>query len=212
LDLVDRLRGFRLLPLVQIADARDAIPLAEALAAGGLPCVEVAFRTPAAADALARIRHALPNLLLGAGTVLTPAAVDVAAAAGADFVVSPGCAPAVIDRALDCGLGVIPGVATASEVQSAFGRGLRLVKFFPAESIGGTGLLRALTAPFPMMSFVPTGGIDESNLDAYLDLEAVAAVGGSWMAPRARIETRDFDAITELVAKAVARVREHRQA
>jgi 2-dehydro-3-deoxyphosphogluconate aldolase/(4S)-4-hydroxy-2-oxoglutarate aldolase len=202
--LAERLAEFRVVPVVRIEDAADAAPLADALAEGGLPLVEVTFRTPAAADAIARIRDACPDVLVGAGTVLDAATVDRALSAGAEFIVAPGFGPAVVARAAERGVAMLPGVATPTEVEMALAAGLRLLKFFPAEASGGVPYLRAVAAPYRDVRFVPTGGLTAASLARYLAVPAVAACGGTWIAPAEAVRGHRWDAITEAAAEAVA--------
>lgn len=193
----------RLLPVVVLEDAGGAEPLAAALTAGGLRSVEVTFRTDAAAEAI-RIMAENPELLVGAGTVLTPAQVDAAVEAGAKFVVSPGFSPAVVARCQEVGLPVYPGAATATEIQMALDAGLSIVKFFPAEQIGGAKMIKALAAPFRSVRFIPTGGVNTGNLSDYLALGAVFAVGGTWMVAPDLLAAGKWDEVTRLTAEAVA--------
>src|SRR5690606_27864299 len=162
-------------------DAEAAVPLARALVDGGLPCAEITFRTAAAAEAIRRITVDVPDMLVGAGTVLSPEQARTAAAAGATFIVSPRFNPRVVDHCNDAGIPIFPGVCTPTEVESALDRGLRTVKFFPAEAMGGIGYLKAIAAPYDDVEFIPTGGIGLEQLPAYLSFRRVAAVGGSWM-------------------------------
>jgi len=207
MDLAASLRGIGIIPVVEISDAADAGPLVEALDTAGLPCAEITFRTAAGAAAIRAARRAIPGLLLGAGTVLTPDQVDQASDAGATFVVTPGFNPKVVARCRARGLQVIPGVATPTEVEMAHAEGLRVLKFFPAEAAGGVPYLRALSGPYRDVTFIPTGGIDLRNLSSYLALPNVVACGGSWIATRELIDRRDFDTIGRLAAKAVAAVK-----
>jgi 2-dehydro-3-deoxyphosphogluconate aldolase/(4S)-4-hydroxy-2-oxoglutarate aldolase len=202
-DVLKALSAARLVPVVVLDDAADADALASALVAGGLPVAEVTFRTAAGADSI-RVMAARGDILVGAGTVLTAAQVDQAVAAGAKFVVSPGLSRAVVERCGEHGILALPGVVTATEVQAALELGLSTLKFFPAGTSGGPGAIKALAAPFGGVQFVPTGGVGPANLKQYLDLPAVAAVGGSWMVPRDRVAAGDFDAIRALTADAVA--------
>lgn len=197
-----RLADHRLVPVVVIDDAADADALASALVGGGLPVAEVTLRTPAALEAI-RVIAARGDVLVGAGTVLTPEQVDDAVAAGASFVVSPGTSRRVVERCLDHGIAALPGAVTATEVQAALELGVTTVKFFPATSSGGPAAVAALAAPFAGVGFVPTGGIGPSNLAEYLSLPAVRAVGGSWMVPRELVRARDVDAVRRLTAHAV---------
>jgi 2-dehydro-3-deoxyphosphogluconate aldolase/(4S)-4-hydroxy-2-oxoglutarate aldolase len=198
--LLAALSRHRLVPVVVIDDARSADALGDALVSGGLPVAEVTFRTDAGVEALRRLADR-GDLLVGAGTVLTPAQVDEAVEAGAAFVVSPGLSRPVVERCLELGVLPLPGAVTATEIQAALELGLTTVKFFPAESSGGAAAVRALAAPFGGVTFMPTGGIGPANLSDYLALPAVRAVGGSWMVPRDGIG--DTEAGRALVRKAV---------
>jgi 2-dehydro-3-deoxyphosphogluconate aldolase/(4S)-4-hydroxy-2-oxoglutarate aldolase len=205
-----RLRAIGLLPVVELARAEDAVPLAEALIAGGLPCIEITLRTPEAAAGIAAVRAACPGILLGAGTVLSLEQVDVALAAGADFAVSPGTNPLVVEASLARGLPMLPGVATPSEIEAARALGLRTVKLFPAELLGGAAYIGALCGPYRDISFVPTGSITPETLPGYLALPQVVACGGSWMVRPALVAAGEFDRIRELAAEAIERVRASR--
>ena len=202
-DVLHRLTAHRLVPVVVLDDAADADPLAAALVAGGLPVAEVTFRTAAAVEAI-RVMAARGDVLVGAGTVLTPAHVDAAVEAGARYVVSPGTSRAVIERCRDLGVVALPGAVTATEVQTTLELGVSTVKFFPAATSGGAAAIAALAAPFPGVRFVPTGGIGPADLADYLRLPSVAAVGGSWMVPRDRVRSGDFAGIRALTEQAVA--------
>lgn len=201
--VVAAIENGRLVPVIVIEDPGAARPLGEALAAGGLRCAEVTFRTAAAEAALAAMAED-PRLLVGAGTVVRPDQVDRAVAAGARFIVSPGFSPAVVRHCAQVGVPVVPGVATATEIQAAREEGLDLLKFFPAEPLGGLAMLKALAAPFPGVRFVPTGGITAAQLGDYLAHPSVAAVGGSWMVAPTLIAAGAWDEITRLTADAVA--------
>ena len=206
MDLLSALAAARLVPVVVLDDAAHADLLAAALVAGGLPVAEVTFRTPAAVDAIAAMA-ARGDMLVGAGTVVTPDQVNQAADAGATYVVSPGLSRAVVERCRERGVLPLPGAVTASEVQAALELGVETVKFFPAGTSGGAAAIKALAAPFGQVRFVPTGGTGPANLHEYLAVPAVAAVGGSWMVPRDLVAARDFAAITRLTADAVALAR-----
>jgi len=201
-EVLEVIAASRLLPVVVIDDAEAALPLAAALKQGGLRCVEITFRTAAAAAAL-RAMAGDADLTVGAGTVLSREQVDLALDAGARYIVTPGFSPEVVRHCQHRSVPVFPGVATATEIQAAMSAGLGTVKFFPAEPLGGVTMLRALGAPFPMMRFIPTGGIGPGNLAAYLGHPAVLAVGGSWMVAPSLVRAGDFAAITELTAEAV---------
>jgi len=193
----DRLRAARVVPVITIDDPDDAVPLARALSTGGLTCAEITFRTPRAAEAIRRISAEAPDLLAGAGTVLTPAQVDAARDAGAQFVVAPGLNPRVVEHCKALGLPVYPGIATPTEVEAALELGLTTLKFFPAEPMGGLGYLKAIAAPFVGVNFMPTGGVSTTNVAAYLAFDRVVACGGSWMAPTDWIAAKQFDRIRE---------------
>jgi len=202
-----RVAASRIVPVVVLENAGDALPLCDALEAGGLPVAEITFRTEAATEAVARVARERPDMLLGAGTVLTEEQVALAADVGAAFIVTPGFNPNVVDAALERGLPVIPGVNSPSQVEMAMSFGLRLLKFFPAEASGGRAMLRALSGPYGDVRFVPTGGIGPENLASYLSLDNVAACGGSWMVAARLIADRDFGAVTELTRQAVETAR-----
>jgi 2-dehydro-3-deoxyphosphogluconate aldolase/(4S)-4-hydroxy-2-oxoglutarate aldolase len=202
-DVIQEIGICRLVPVIVLEDATAAAPLADALVAGGLRCAEVTFRTAAAEAALAAMARDR-RLLVGAGTVVRPEQVDRALAAGARFVVSPGFSTAVVRRCREVGLPVIPGVATATEIQAAVQEGLTVLKFFPAEAMGGLATLAALAAPFPDVRFIPTGGVNAGNLGAYLAHASVLAVGGSWMVAPKLIRAGAWDEITKLTTEAVA--------
>jgi 2-dehydro-3-deoxyphosphogluconate aldolase/(4S)-4-hydroxy-2-oxoglutarate aldolase len=190
-------------PVVRIDSVTNAVPLAQALMAAGLPIVEVTFRTEAAAGAIESIRDADLGVTIGAGTVRTRDQVDAAIDAGAEFLVAPGFAPSVVEYADSRGVPFIPGVATPSEMEQAAEHGLRVLKFFPAATVGGPSLLRAVAAVYPELSFVPTGGVNEVNLRSYLDIETVIACGGSWMAKPEWVEAGAWDRITETTRSAL---------
>jgi 2-dehydro-3-deoxyphosphogluconate aldolase/(4S)-4-hydroxy-2-oxoglutarate aldolase len=198
------------LPVVVTDDPDCAASLGDALVAGGLPLAEVTLRTPAAPDVI-RALVQRGDILVGAGTVLTVAQVDTAVDAGAAFIVSPGLSRAVIERCFERGVPPIPGAVTATEVQAALELGVNTVKFFPAESAGGANAISALAAPFAGMSFVPTGGINASNLDSYLALPSVVAVGGSWMVPRDLVRSHDVAGLVVLITSATVQVKKSRQ-
>jgi 2-dehydro-3-deoxyphosphogluconate aldolase/(4S)-4-hydroxy-2-oxoglutarate aldolase len=203
-SISDRLRQVGVVPVVELPDAELAIPLAEALVAGGLSCVEITFRTPAAQAGLEAIRNAHADMLLGAGTVLDEEQLSVAQSAGADFVVSPGTNPDLVRACLAGGIPILPGVCTPSEIEAARGLGLRTVKFFPAEPIGGATFLRALCGPYRDVSFVPTGGITASVLADYLAIPQVLACGGSWMVKPELLSAGSFDRVRSLAEEATA--------
>ncbi|ALG90531.1 MULTISPECIES: bifunctional 4-hydroxy-2-oxoglutarate aldolase/2-dehydro-3-deoxy-phosphogluconate aldolase [Actibacterium] len=193
------------IPVLVIENAAHARPLAEALVAGGLPVLEVTLRTPAALDAIREMAQ-VPGGIVGAGTLLTPADVDAAVAAGALFGVSPGATDRLLGACEAAALPILPGAATATEAMRLLERGYRVQKFFPAEAAGGAKLLRALAAPLPQVRFCPTGGISLANAPSYLSLPNTVCVGGSWVAPKELMERGDWDAITALAAQAAALV------
>jgi 2-dehydro-3-deoxyphosphogluconate aldolase/(4S)-4-hydroxy-2-oxoglutarate aldolase len=199
--VLQALERARVVPLVILGDANAASPLAEALAAAGLPLAEVALRTPAAGEAL-RLLASDPGMLVGAGTVITADQAESAADAGARFIVSPGFSPAVVHRCRELRLLAIPGIATATELQAACEAGLRLVKFFPAEPMGGTRTLQALAAAYPHVRFLPSGGITAANLARYFHRPEVLAVSGSWMVPQKAVLAGDFATVTRLATQA----------
>jgi 2-dehydro-3-deoxyphosphogluconate aldolase/(4S)-4-hydroxy-2-oxoglutarate aldolase len=202
-DALERLRRIRLAPVIVIDDPDRAAPLADALSEGGLPCAEVTFRTAGAAEALRRMAKARPDMLVGAGTVLTPDQAAQARDAGASFIVSPGFNPVVVDYCLAEGIPIFPGVCTPTEIEAALQKGLKVVKFFPAEPAGGLAYLKAIAAPYSMLEFIPTGGINAEKLATYLSFKPVVACGGSWMAPAEWIRAGEFERIRQETAKAV---------
>jgi 2-dehydro-3-deoxyphosphogluconate aldolase / (4S)-4-hydroxy-2-oxoglutarate aldolase len=204
--VLDEIRRLKIVPVIVIDDAERALGLADALAGGGLPCAEITFRTPAAAEALRRIAAERPNVLAGAGTVLTTEQAERARDAGARFIVSPGINPRVVEWCQDHSLPVFPGVCTPTEIETALECGLSVVKFFPAEPSGGVGFLKAIAAPFPDLTFMPTGGITAANVREYLAFKRVVACGGSWMAPQDWIQQGAFDRVRETVAATVSAI------
>ena len=207
-SVLDRLHALRVVPVIVIDDPADAAPLAAALSEGGLSCAEVTFRTPRALEALRRIAAEQPEMLAGAGTVLSPRQAADAVAAGAQFIVAPGFNPAVVDHCLEHGIPVFPGVCTPTEIEMALARGLDVLKFFPAEPIGGLPYLKAIAAPYTSVRFIPTGGIGLANLASYLSFGRVVACGGSWMAPADWISARQFGRIRDEARTVSALVRQ----
>jgi 2-dehydro-3-deoxyphosphogluconate aldolase / (4S)-4-hydroxy-2-oxoglutarate aldolase len=205
--VLDTLAASRLVPVVVLDDAARAAPLGRALAAGGLRCAEITFRTTAAAEAI-RVMAEETDLMVGAGTVLHRGQIDAAVEAGARFIVSPGFSRSVVAHCREIGIPVLPGIATPSELMSALEHDLEVVKFFPAEQYGGVATVRALAGPFPAVRFVPTGGITEALLPAYLALPSVLAVGGSWMVEPALLAADDWAEVTARTVAAVRRARE----
>lgn len=202
-NITEKIKEFGIVPVVVLNDAGDALPLADALIRGGLPCAEITFRTDAAEESIRRIAQKYPDMLIGAGTVLTTEQVDRAAAAGAVFIVSPGFAPEVVDYCLERDIPVFPGCITPSEVAQAVKRGLKTVKFFPAEQFGGVATIKALAAPYAGLNFMPTGGVGPKNLADYLTCRSVIACGGSWMVKGDLVKSGQFDEIEELTREAV---------
>jgi 2-dehydro-3-deoxyphosphogluconate aldolase/(4S)-4-hydroxy-2-oxoglutarate aldolase len=197
LDTLSRLRAARLVPVITIEDPNDAVPLANALSEGGLSCAEITFRTPRAADALRRIVAEAPEMFAGAGTVLTTAQAATAREAGAQFIVAPGFNPRVVDYCLEHDIPVYPGIATPTEIEAALEKGLTTLKFFPAEPMGGLAFLKAVAAPYVDVNFMPTGGINASNIGSYLAFKRVVACGASWMAPPDWIAAKQFGRIRD---------------
>ena len=195
-----------LVPVIKIEDASKAVPLAHALSSGALPCAEITFRTDAAAAAIGAIASSVPGMTVGAGTVINARLAREAVDAGAQFIVSPGFNPSVVDWCLEHDVPVIPGVNNPTGVEAALERGLEILKFFPAEVSGGTAMLDALAGPFSRVSFIPTGGIDASNLSDYARRPNVLAIGGTWMVKQDLIERGDWDGISALSREAVAAV------
>ena len=200
---LEKLGKFGVVPVVVLDDAKDAAPLAKALCNGGLACAEVTFRTDAAEESIRIMTSQYPEMIVGAGTVLTKEQVDRAVAAGARFIVTPGLDPEIVRYCMEKGVPVTPGVVTPSELAQAYALGLRLVKFFPAEPSGGLPMIKALAAPYNMMQFMPTGGISAATLTDYLHYEKIFACGGSWMVKGSLIKAGEFDKITELTREAV---------
>ncbi|MGW1326370.1 bifunctional 4-hydroxy-2-oxoglutarate aldolase/2-dehydro-3-deoxy-phosphogluconate aldolase [Streptomyces antibioticus] len=192
------------LPVVVVRDADDAVPLARALVAGGLPAIEVTLRTPAALDAVRRISAEVPEAVVGAGTVITPEQVTACVAAGARFLVSPGWTDGLLAAMRASGVPFLPGVSTATEVVALLERGVREMKFFPAQAAGGTAYLRSLAGPLPQARFCPTGGVGPDNAAEYLSLPNVGCVGGSWMVPAEAVAARDWGRVEELARGAAA--------
>lgn len=202
-DVIKELSLIGIVPVIKIDDAKDAAPLAHALEEGGLPCAEVTFRTAAAAEAIAEMIKACPNMLVGAGTVLTTAQVDEAVAAGAKFIVSPGLNPTVVKYCVDKNIPVMPGINNPSGIEQALELGLKVVKFFPAEPSGGLTMLKAMGAPYGGVKFMPTGGISAANVGDYLAWNRIIACGGSWMVPPKMLAAGNFDGIRKLAREAV---------
>jgi 2-dehydro-3-deoxyphosphogluconate aldolase/(4S)-4-hydroxy-2-oxoglutarate aldolase len=211
MDLLAKLGELGVFPVVKISDADHAIPMAEALLKGNMPCAEVTFRTKAAEESIRRIALMKSGMLVGAGTVLSIKQAEQAVSAGARFIVSPGFNPLVVDWCLENGITVIPGIATPSEVLQALNRGLSILKLFPAEALGGIPYLEAMTPALPEIKFIPTGGISAANMSAWLKLPCVHAVAGSWIVQPRMLAEEAFGEVTRLAAEAVANVKIARQ-
>lgn len=209
-EVLNKLHELGIVPVVVIDDAKDAIPLAKALIEGGLPCAEVTFRTAAAADAIKAIADNFPEMLVGAGTVLTTEQVDRAVAAGAKFIVSPGTNPRVVKYCVEKNIPITPGTCNPSDVEQALECGVNIVKFFPAEPAGGLKYIKAIAAPYVDVKFMPTGGINANNVRDYLAYNKIWACGGSWMVKGDLIKAGDFEKIKALTAEAVQIVKEVR--
>ena len=206
----DKIKSFGVIPVVVLENAEDAKPLAEALVKGGLPVAEVTFRTAAAKESIRIMTENYPEMLVGAGTVLSVSQVDEAMEAGAKFIVTPGFDEEVVDYCLSKDIPVFPGVITPTEVTMAVKKGLKVVKFFPASQFGGLKTIKALSAPFGMVKFMPTGGIDASNLSEYLSSDKIVACGGSWMVKGDLFKSKEFDKIEALTKEAVELVKKIR--
>ncbi|KUI97816.1 bifunctional 4-hydroxy-2-oxoglutarate aldolase/2-dehydro-3-deoxy-phosphogluconate aldolase [Vibrio sp. MEBiC08052] len=204
--LEQQLEAIGVIPVIALDDAQKAVKLAQVLIENGLPCAEVTFRTAQAAQAIASMREAYPEILIGAGTVLTPAQVDAAIDAGADFIVSPGFNPTTVKYCQQRQITIIPGINTPSLVEQAMEMGLKTLKFFPAEPSGGTAMLKAMSAVYPVR-FMPTGGINPQNIKSYLGIPSVLACGGTWMVPNQLIEEEKWDELAALVKEVATIIR-----
>lgn len=200
-ELEEKFYETRVVPVVVLEDAEDAVPLAQALVEGGLLSAEVTFRTAAAEESIRRMTEAFPQMLVGAGTMLTKEQVDAAAAAGAKFIVSPGFDPEIVDYCLEKKIPVLPGCISPSEVAQAVKRGLTIVKFFPAEQAGGIAMIKAMAAPYVGLKFMPTGGINAGNLTEYLSCDKILCCGGSWMVKGDLVKAGNFGKIRGLSAE-----------
>ena len=209
-EVLKQIEKIGIVPVVVLNDAKDAEPLGKALCEGGLPCAEVTFRTDAAEESIRIMSEKFPEMLVGAGTVLTIEQVDRAVNAGAKFIVSPGLNPKVVAYCVEKGIPVTPGTANPSNVEQAMEFGLDVVKFFPAEQAGGLAYIKAIAAPYTGMKFMPTGGINANNVKEYLACDKILACGGSWMVKGDLVKAGEFDKITELVREAAAIVKEIR--
>ena len=209
-EILDTLGHLGVVPVVKIERSEDAVELGRALLAGGLPCAEITFRTAAAVEAIRQISSSLPEIVLGAGTVLSVDQADRAVSAGAQFIVSPGFNQKVVDWCLGNQIPVTPGVATPTEIDMALDKGLDILKFFPAEALGGLATLKAIAAPYVGVKFIPTGGINQDNLADYLAHPSVHCCGGSWLVKANLITAGRFDDITQLAREAMSVVRQVR--
>lgn len=209
-DILRQIGLTGIVPVVVLNKAADAVPLAESLVRGGLPCAEVTFRTDAAEESIRAIAKNFPQMLVGAGTVLTTEQVDRALDAGAKFIVSPGLNPKVVEHCMKKGVPITPGIMTPTELEVALGFGLDVVKFFPAENAGGLKMIKAMSAPYTMMRFMPTGGITAANVREYLACDKILACGGSWMVKSDLVSAGNFAEIERLSREASAIVRETR--
>lgn len=203
-EICKQIGAIQLVPVIKLTDENQAVPLGKALKNGGIPVAEITFRTQCAAAAIGRMAKQLPDVLVGAGTVITIEQVQQAVAAGAKFIISPGFDPVVVEYCLAHNIPIIPGCSNASDLCQAVRLGLETVKFFPAEAAGGIHTLKAFFAPFASLHFIPTGGINETNVADYLTYKQVLACGGSWMAPEKLIQAADWDGITAVARKALA--------
>lgn len=202
-SILEQIGKVGLVPVIKIKDPQKAVPLAMSLKKGGVPVAEVTFRTEAAAKAIENIATTLPDIILGAGTVLSVEQAKTAVAAGAKYIITPGFDEKVVGYCVEHGIPVTPGCSNASEVTKAVGFGLEVVKFFPAEALGGIKVLKALAGPFPNIKYIPTGGIGPHNLLDYISINKVLACGGSWMVPDNLVESEDWEGITRLARQAV---------
>lgn len=209
-EVLEQFKKIGIIPVVVLDDAKDAKPLGQALMEGGLPCAEVTFRTEAAEESIRIMSQEFPDMLVGAGTVLTTEQVDRAVAAGAKFIVSPGINPKVVEYCVKKNIPITPGTCNPSNVETALEFGLDVVKFFPAEPAGGFNYIKAIAAPYTGVSFMPTGGINSENVKEYLKYDRIIACGGSWMVKGDLIKSGNFEKIKELTAEAAAIVKEIR--
>ena len=203
MDINKKIEALGIVPVVVLNDANDAVPLCKALAEGGLPVAEITFRTAAAEESIRRVTAELPDVLVGAGTVLTTEQVDRAVAAGAKFIVSPGLNPTTVKYCQEIGVPVCPGTANPSDIELALSLGLKSVKFFPAEAAGGLKYIKSIAAPYGDVTFMPTGGVNEKNLLDYLSFSKILCCGGTWMVPGDAVKAKDWDRVKALTASAV---------
>lgn len=209
-EVLEKIQKIGIVPVVVLNDAKDAEPLAKALCNGGLPCAEVTFRTDAAEESIRIMSEKYPEMLVGAGTVLTTEQVDRAVAAGAKFIVSPGLNPKIVKYCVEKNISITPGICTPSEAEQAIENGLEVVKFFPAEPAGGLKMIKAMAAPYTGLKFMPTGGINATNVKEYLAYDKILACGGSWMVKGSLVEAGEFDKIEAMTKEAVEIVKEVR--
>lgn len=202
-EVLEKIQKIGIVPVVVLDDAKDAAPLAKALCDGGLPCAEVTFRTAAAEESIRIMCKEFPDMLVGAGTVITTEQVDRAVAAGAKFIVSPGLDPKIVEHCIEKGVPITPGTSNPSDVERAVSMGLEVVKFFPAEAAGGLNMIKSMAAPFTTVKFMPTGGINAKNINSYLAFPRIIACGGSWMVKSDLVASGEFDKITEMTKEAV---------
>ena len=207
---LEQIQKIGIVPVVVLNDAKDAEPLAKALCDGGLACAEVTFRTAAAEESIRIMSEKFPDMLVGAGTVLTTEQVDRAVAAGAKFIVSPGLNPRIVKYCVDKGILITPGCANPSDIEQALEQGLEVVKFFPAEAAGGLKMIKAMAAPYVGVKFMPTGGINQNNVREYLAYDRILACGGSWMVKSDLVDAGKFDEIEKLARECVDIVKESR--
>jgi len=207
---IEQVSACGIVPVVVLDDAEKAVPTAKALLKGGITAMEITFRTAAARDSIARVAAEVPEIIVGAGTVINPEQLHAAVDAGARFIVSPGSDTEVIEEAGRLDVPIVPGVVTPSEIMAGLKLGIKVFKFFPAEAYGGLKTIKALGGPFPQIRFIPTGGISLANAGEYLKNPKIQAVGGSWMVSKDMINSGDYDGITEKSAQATALVREIR--
>lgn len=206
-SILEKISELKIVPVVVLNDAKDARPLAKALVDGGLPCAEVTFRTDAAEESIRIMAEEYPDMLVGAGTVLTTDQVDRAVAAGAKFIVSPGLNPRIVKYCVERDILIVPGCSNASDIEQALENGLEVVKFFPAEQAGGLPMIKALAAPYVNVKFMPTGGVNQKNINDYLSFKKVVACGGTWMVKNDLVESGNFEEITRLTKEALELVK-----
>jgi 2-dehydro-3-deoxyphosphogluconate aldolase/(4S)-4-hydroxy-2-oxoglutarate aldolase len=201
-DILERIGEIGIVPVIAMRDVEKAVPLAKALLAGGIPCAEVTFRTAEGEECIRRIAEEVPEILVGAGTVLSPVQAMRAKNAGAKFVVSPGFNPRVVAFCLENDILIVPGCSTPTDMEAAMEFGLNTVKFFPAEQAGGLAYIKACAAPYTNLRFMPTGGINAANIGTYMAFNKIVACGGSWMVTKELLDSGNFDEITRLCIEA----------